>query len=1838
MKSLRLSRPSRTSSWLIATVSLLAIGSALAQRDRITHVLDNYRTVVVPGQVNPMAKAEFDRGAVPGTFALRGLTLTVRRTAAQQKDLNQLLASQQNPSSRQYHKWLTPEAFAKRFGASSNDLATLRQWLEGQGFQIRAVARGGTFIRFDGTAAQVSKAFATEIHHYSVKGVMHYANAREPSLPATLAPLVLAVGGMNDFVPRPNPAQLAHGKGTVKAHYIDGYSSNDLGPADLATIYDLGALQTAGAQGVGQTVVVIGFSDVTPADVTAYCANFSLTCGTPTQVFPDGDPGNDGAMMATRDLELVSAVAPGAALVLDADLNPFNAFTDAVDNQSGQIILMNLGMCETQLDAGTLASFQSGADQAGVTGITLITGSGDSGAAACETYPIIGGASNGLAVTLPAALPEFTAVGGTAFTDQTGTYWSASNSDSGGTALSYVPEAAWNDTAVVLESSQMFEASGGGVSTLFPTPSWQAGTANILSTGRNVPDVALAASMLTDPYFVMVTMTGPGGPALQQITMGGTESSAAVFAGMVALINESQGALGLGNVNPTLYELAGSGNGYTGSAPAFHDITTGDNIVPCLDASTDCPSEAPFQLGYSAGAGYDRATGLGSVDASNLNAAWTGTPLISSLSVSSATAGRADLSLTINGTGFADGSTVTWTFGGETTTLTGATCAASPCAVTVPSADLATAGAASIQVVSAASINSNSAPFTINAPPAISSLSVSAATAGHGDLAVTIAGTGFTSGSTVQWNASPLAVSPACSTTSCSVTVPLADLATAGSGSITVVSADGVSSSPATFTINPAPSIGSLSVSAATAGHGDLPVTIWGTNFASGYAVQWNASTLTLLAPCDTTSCSATVPLADLATVGSGSITVVSADGVSSLPATFTINNAPVISSLSPTAVVVTSTATLVTIGGNYFTSGSTLYWTPPAGATTPTSPGTISSRYSSATSMSVILPSSYLQTAGNGSFQVVSADGVSSVPATFTVSPSATITYLSPSYATMGNPGFTLTVNGTGFVSGSQLAWNGTAKTTTPVGNPVTSLTCPITTAMITGASAAVTVVNPDTTISVAKTFTINAAPAIASTGGLTPAAIAAGSGDTAVAIAGSGFTSKSTVTFTPPGSSTSYPVASSYGSAAAMSATVPSAFLTAAGAASMQVVSGDAVSSASATFTVNPTAVITYLSPNHATAGRTAVLPLTVNGSGFLAGTTNITFNGTTISPACTATTTRLTCSISAALVVNSTAAPVTVPVVTVSGASSPVNFTVNPAPAIASDGVSPASAKVGASHALLTITGTNFTSGSTVTWTPTGSLSGAGIPVTLSSLLVSATSLTATAPSTLLTAAGSANINVVSLDGGSSNTMAFTISPNPPTVSNLSPSTATAGNTAGVMVTITGTNFTSKSTVTWTPPGSETTPVTLASSYSTAASITATVPFTDLATAGTATIIVQGANGATSGTPFTINAAPVITSLSPSAASAGSGSSVPLTVTGTGFTTGSNVTWKGQSGKVYTISGSACASTVKCTATVPASYLTTAGLAPVTVKTADGVNSNAMNFSVASAVITGFTPNSENVGSSAFVLAVNGSGFVNGAQITFGTAPMTTAFVSGTQLTAQIPASYVSTKGQVMVAVVNEDGTTSVPVPFTISDYNVPTITKITPTSVTAGASSVTITVTGANFVVPVTTGSGTHAVTTPGSQIYVNGSQTNVTTAAKGTATSITATISGGIANAGPVQVTVVSGSAPNTVTSAAIPFTVIGPTITSVSPSSIAAGTPGTTVTVTGANFLALPTGKNPVVGSQLCVGGSSTNVTVTKGTATSITATLPSTMLASPGALSLTVQNTGTSGCPSAPA
>jgi subtilase family serine protease len=198
-------------------------------------------------------------------------------------------------------------------------------------------------------------------------------------------------------------------------------------------------------------------------------------------------------------------------------------------------------------------------------------------------------------------------------------------------ALSYIPETSWNDTPASVAAGQGLSATGGGKSVVFSKPSWQTGSGVPDDASRDVPDISLSGSPNHDGYLICSQSFFAGvTPAVTSCTagfrgsdgsslavVGGTSAGAPAFAGMVALLNQKTGSNGLGNVNPTLYSLASSTPG------AFHDITApGDNKVPCTQGTKGCPTAAPFQYGFSAGAGYDQVTGLGSLNVTNLANAW----------------------------------------------------------------------------------------------------------------------------------------------------------------------------------------------------------------------------------------------------------------------------------------------------------------------------------------------------------------------------------------------------------------------------------------------------------------------------------------------------------------------------------------------------------------------------------------------------------------------------------------------------------------------------------------------------------------------------------------------------------------------------------------------------------------------------------------------------------------------------------------------------------------------------------------------------------------------------------------------------------------------------------------------------------------------------------------------------------------------------------------------------------------------------------------------------------------------------------------------------------------
>lgn len=677
-----------------------------ARQDRITGEIDSSRPVPVRGNVHGLARPAADLGRADASKMLRGVTLVFHPSKAQQQDLDNLLAQQQDRSSPNYHKWLTPAQFAERFGMTTADIKRVVGWLQSQGLAVTSVSKNRNEISFDGTVSQIEVVFGTEIHNYAVDGEIHFANATDPSVPAALAESVLAIGHLHDFAPKPRIKARPH-----LTSYVSG--SHFISPVDFATIYDVQPLYS-NSDGTGQKIAIVGQSSVNATDLSNFRSAAGLAANAPQMVLLPATTstrcaGDEGE--SELDLEWSGGVAKNATIIFvyagltagDTCTNRngktvWDALDYAVQNHVAPFISTSYGFCEGGVAGQTgvgktfAQQVQGWAQQANVQGQTIVAASGDSGAADCDGADA--SASQGLAVDVPAAIPEVTGMGGNTFTGDSTTptlpgadppYWAAAGAttDTVSSALEYIPETAWDETAQVGTLS----ASGGGASIFFTKPTWQTGTGVPADGKRDVPDLSVAASPNHDGYLVCSEdgsngaiqasctagfRTGSGG---NFTVVGGTSVGSPTFSAILALINQQLGSPGFGNVNPDLYQFAGN------SPSPFHDVSTGSNMVPCTSGTVNCPT-GTTQIGFKAGVGYDQVTGLGSVDANALATAlgattaqqFTLTPTAATFQV----AQGSSMDATVN-VAFATGFTGTITFTcTEPTTLTQSICTPPP--------------------------------------------------------------------------------------------------------------------------------------------------------------------------------------------------------------------------------------------------------------------------------------------------------------------------------------------------------------------------------------------------------------------------------------------------------------------------------------------------------------------------------------------------------------------------------------------------------------------------------------------------------------------------------------------------------------------------------------------------------------------------------------------------------------------------------------------------------------------------------------------------------------------------------------------------------------------------------------------------------------------------------------------------------------------------------------------------------------------------------------------------------------------------------------------------------
>ena len=563
--------------------------------------VDESQRVTLRGNVHPLARPEFDQGIANPATRLDRMLLVLNSSQTQQSELDALLAAQQDPNSPLYHQWLTPAEFGQRFGAPEAVLAQLRTWLTAQGFTVDEIAPGRRLVAFSGSAAQVAAAFRTTLHVYRVSGTDHLANSSDPQIPVGLSDIVAGVVSLHDFRRTSEMHTLA--PLSAQPEYSAG-ATHYLFPADFATIYDLNPLFAAGTGGSGSSIAIAARSNIKLADVEAFRSMAGLPANDPSVILDGADPGvvAHDQDEATLDAEWSGAAAPSAAVNIVVAAS--TATTDGIDlasawivnHAAAPVVSVSYGSCEQEMGAAELAFYNSLWEQAASEGMSIFVASGDAGAAGCSAPTANAGsqaAVNGLCTS-----PNSTCVGGTEFHEgaSPAEYWSSANSAGYGSALSYIPEEVWNESSS--NGGAGLWASGGGASVIYAQPAWQTDVDGAVSANgmRAVPDIALAAAD-HDGYFV--AENGSFWIA------SGTSAATPSFAGIMALVVESQHGASQGNANPRLYTLAGT------TDDPFHATPSGDNSVPGV-------------AGFSAtGAAYNLVTGLGSVDAALLVKGWS---------------------------------------------------------------------------------------------------------------------------------------------------------------------------------------------------------------------------------------------------------------------------------------------------------------------------------------------------------------------------------------------------------------------------------------------------------------------------------------------------------------------------------------------------------------------------------------------------------------------------------------------------------------------------------------------------------------------------------------------------------------------------------------------------------------------------------------------------------------------------------------------------------------------------------------------------------------------------------------------------------------------------------------------------------------------------------------------------------------------------------------------------------------------------------------------------------------------------------------------------------------
>ena len=655
--------------------------------NQITQEVDATQVRALPNHHPQWANPANDLGAVPPQQMLDRMTMVLLRSPQQEAALEKLIADQQNPASPDYHHWLTPEEVGAQFGLSDQDIASISGWLQSQGLHVNWISPSRIFIGFGGTAADMGHAFQTEMHYYNSNGKQRLSVSSDPMIPKALSAAIKSIRGL--YTIEEDPAHIASSAQQFSPGMTYSLGNYYIAPADFATIYDVPANLT----GAGVTIGIVGEAFTDFDDFANFRSLTGTTFPDPVEVVPtayggvappaaftttqSSYPALQGE--ATLDVTRAGSVAPGASTLLVVNAPPPTSDGIEADafylvNTSPvpvQVMTISFAGCESEGGSSGVQMWDNLFQQAASEGISVFVASGDAGASGCDAFNAPPPASpSPNSPNYLCSSSYATCVGGTEFNDASdySQYWNSFNYSTLGSAISYIPEGAWNEPVNTGTGATQASATGGGVSTVIPTQCWQTGTGvPAARAGRYTPDISFSASAQHDGYFGCLAAWGgacaTSGSGYYFLGFGGTSAASPDMAGIAALLDQKLGSP-QGNLNPSLYSMVAT------VPSAFHDVTVASSGVASCSVNTPsmCNNSIPSptsltggQAGFLVTTGYDQVTGLGSLDTQQFINNFGPAIALSSLTVSPAvvaTGGTATLKIVLNAPAPPGGATI----------------------------------------------------------------------------------------------------------------------------------------------------------------------------------------------------------------------------------------------------------------------------------------------------------------------------------------------------------------------------------------------------------------------------------------------------------------------------------------------------------------------------------------------------------------------------------------------------------------------------------------------------------------------------------------------------------------------------------------------------------------------------------------------------------------------------------------------------------------------------------------------------------------------------------------------------------------------------------------------------------------------------------------------------------------------------------------------------------------------------------------------------------------------------------------------------------------------------